>query len=73
MNEQVPVPISEELEAEWRAKFVALGKEQHAEDTVFVIADGFLMFYDEESVRELDVRVFVREWVALSQLVDGAR
>lgn len=27
----------------------------------FVIADGFLMLCDEESVREFDVRMFVRE------------
>lgn len=58
LNEQVPVPISADLQAEWRARFAAL---DGAHDTVFVIADGFLMFYDEESVREFDVRVFVRE------------
>jgi len=34
---------------------------QASDELVFVIFDGFLALVDPESVRELDVRLFVRE------------
>ncbi|KAK4704895.1 hypothetical protein P7C70_g1314, partial [Phenoliferia sp. Uapishka_3] len=62
LNEQVPVPIPDSVTSEWRKKIEELMKEN---ETVFVICDGFLMLYDEESVREFDVRIFVREEYAV--------
>ncbi|CEQ42415.1 SPOSA6832_04221, partial [Sporobolomyces salmonicolor] len=60
MNEQVPVPISDELANEWRARFERLLEEEKDTPTI-VLAEGFLIMYDQESVREFDVRLFVRE------------
>ncbi|GAA6043959.1 hypothetical protein JCM8097_004889 [Rhodosporidiobolus ruineniae] len=60
LNIQVPVPISDEVAAEWRRKFEEL-VEAEEEKPIFVIADGFLLLVDPESVREFDVRLFVRE------------
>lgn len=74
LNEQIPVPISSELESRWREKFRALEQEKRSkripighsaengnEETVYILADGFLMLYDEESVKEFDVKLLVRE------------
>lgn len=60
MNEQPPVPVSSSLQQEWRGKFTQIQKDM-TDDLFYVIADGFLIFYDEESVKEFDVRLFVRE------------
>jgi nicotinamide/nicotinate riboside kinase len=76
-NEQIPVPISSELETRWREKFRSLEREKRArrtsvaevvqngdkeeEETVYILADGFLMLYDAESVKEFDVKLLVRE------------
>ncbi|GAA6003932.1 hypothetical protein JCM10207_006473 [Rhodosporidiobolus poonsookiae] len=60
LNAQIPVPISDEVAARWRRKFEEL-VEGEEEKPTFVIADGFLLLVDPESVREFDVRLFVRE------------
>lgn len=68
LNAQIPVPIAEELQKEWRDRFAALlekerekAKAEGQEELQIIIADGFLMLVDPESVREFDVRLFVRE------------
>ena len=61
LNEQIPVPIAATLQVEWRDKFQALQEAREGEEVVYIIADGFLILCDEESVREFDVRLFVRE------------
>lgn len=57
--------MSEDLQRHWRERFETLAAELERRDegsrVDFVIADGFLMFYDEASVKEFDVRLFVRE------------
>ncbi|GAA5988348.1 hypothetical protein JCM11641_003489 [Rhodosporidiobolus odoratus] len=60
LNIQVPVPVSEEVVVHWRRKFEELVKGEEEKPT-FVIADGFLLLVDPESVRHFDVRLFVRE------------
>ncbi|GAA5828497.1 hypothetical protein JCM3770_002288 [Rhodotorula araucariae] len=60
LNEQVPVPISEEVQTTWRRRFEELLQRQEVKPTI-VIAEGFLMLVDPESVREFDVRLFMRE------------
>ncbi|KAL8293158.1 hypothetical protein RQP46_000852 [Phenoliferia psychrophenolica] len=65
LNEQIPVPIPAQVNDEWRAKFEALQREMGEDDILYVICDGFLMMYDAESVREFDVRIFVREEYAV--------
>ncbi|GAA5975379.1 hypothetical protein JCM5350_006461 [Sporobolomyces pararoseus] len=60
LNEQVPVPIGERIEREWKEKFRELFERTEEKPSV-VIAEGFLMLYDEESVRDMDSRFFVRE------------
>ncbi|GAA5897713.1 ribosylnicotinamide kinase [Sporobolomyces salmoneus] len=64
LNEQVPVPIDGELERKWKEKFTELFEEmekENREKPSVVIAEGFLMLYDEETVKEIDSRFFVRE------------
>ncbi|GAA5883811.1 hypothetical protein JCM16303_002387 [Sporobolomyces ruberrimus] len=62
LNEQIPVPISRTVEEKWTKRFedffAAKGNE---EKPSIVITEGFLMFYDEETVKEMDSRFFVRE------------
>ncbi|SGY61008.1 BQ5605_C007g04515 [Microbotryum silenes-dioicae] len=64
-NVQIPVPIDEATRARWIEKFTALQKEVgdgKGDNAVkYIIADGFLMLVDEQSVRQFDVRIFVRE------------
>ncbi|BGP34049.1 ribosylnicotinamide kinase [Rhodotorula toruloides] len=60
LNEQVPVPISEELQRKWRGRFEELLRSE-GEKTTIVIAEGFLMLVDPESVRNFDLRFFIRE------------
>ncbi|GAA5849334.1 hypothetical protein JCM5353_006741 [Sporobolomyces roseus] len=60
LNEQVPVPISEKIEKEWTEKFTSLFESQEVKPAV-VIAEGFLMLYDKETVQNMDARFFVRE------------
>lgn len=61
LNEQIPVPIDRELETEWRDKFTRLFDTTREKPNSVVIAEGFLMLYDQETVREMDSRFFVRE------------
>ncbi|KAK4052415.1 ribosylnicotinamide kinase [Microbotryomycetes sp. JL201] len=61
LNAQIPVPISSELLTQWRERFSKLVKPGQDDGTDFVIADGFLMLVDPESVKEFDVRLFLRE------------
>ncbi|GAA5891247.1 hypothetical protein JCM8208_002559 [Rhodotorula glutinis] len=62
-NEQYlgPVPISDEVQQEWRKRFKELLERQEGDKPTIVIAEGFLMLVDPESVREFDVRLFMRE------------
>jgi nicotinamide/nicotinate riboside kinase len=46
--------------AEWREKF-----EQAFSDTTFAIADGFVLYYDQEACTQFDVKLFVREGYAV--------
>ncbi|KAJ8292994.1 Nicotinamide riboside kinase [Rhodotorula toruloides] len=60
LNEQVPVPISEEVTEKWRSRFEELLQHDEEKPTI-VIAEGFLMLVDPESVRNFDLRFFIRE------------
>jgi uridine kinase len=42
--------------AEWREEFT-----RAFPDTTFVIADGFVLYYDPECCTQFDVKLFVRE------------
>jgi len=60
LNEQVPVPISDELVSRWQARFEELAQEGHTLECI--LADGFLLYWDRSVVRDFyDVRIFVRE------------
>lgn len=58
MNAQKAVHVSDEVLDRWRDRFSAL---VDAKEDKFVIADGFLILHDPESVKEFDVRFLVRE------------
>lgn len=61
MNAQKELPVSDELVKRWKEKFRSLEEQFRDDPPSFVIADGFLILYDDESVREFDVRLLVRE------------
>jgi nicotinamide/nicotinate riboside kinase len=68
LNAQIPVPIADALQQEWKDKFATLLEKEKAkalkegqEELQIIIADGFLMLVDPESARQFDVRLFVRE------------
>lgn len=56
LNEQVPVPISDELVSRWQARFEELAQEGHTLECI--LADGFLLYWDRSVVRDFyDVRI----------------
>ncbi|KAH8926772.1 P-loop containing nucleoside triphosphate hydrolase protein [Atractiella rhizophila] len=57
LNEQIPVPISEDVVSHWKNVFSS----SLANDTSIVIADGFLLYYDSICNSFWDLRIFVRE------------
>lgn len=63
LNAQIPVPIPPTLASSWTTKFLNLDAvlKEKGDEVQYVIADGFLMLVDMESVKHFDVRLFVRE------------
>lgn len=57
LNSQASLPIPDAMEQQWKQKFDQFRREH---DVVFVIVDGFIMFYDDEVVDQLDVKVMLR-------------
>lgn len=62
MNAQVPVHIDEDIAKRWKSKFSDFHiPSSETEEMVYVIADGFLLYWDEECRKSYDVQFFVRE------------
>ncbi|KAK4057044.1 ribosylnicotinamide kinase [Microbotryomycetes sp. JL221] len=63
LNAQIPVAINSQLLSQWQTKFQQLvePKDDNQLPIDFIIADGFLMLVDQESVKQFDVKLFVRE------------
>lgn len=55
LNEQEDVPISDECAQKWAA---ALGSRKAG--TIWIIVDGFLLFWHPEVVQQLDVKILLR-------------
>lgn len=51
LNKQVEVPIDDAVLTEWRKKFEELEEKERAKgiELVFVLIDGFLLYYDPVS------------------------
>ncbi|KAL4074345.1 P-loop containing nucleoside triphosphate hydrolase protein [Scleroderma citrinum] len=63
LNEQREFPIDAECFAKWRAQFEEVerqARENHGLEIIWVLVDGFLLYWDHESMDELDVRIFLR-------------
>lgn len=61
LNAQVDVPLPADVEAQWRGEFARLAAAGGEEDRiVFVLVDGFIMFYDAEVRAALDVKIMLR-------------
>lgn len=58
LNEQPNLPINKESASHWRTAFESALEMAHIEKVL--IADGFLLYYDEAVRRELDVKLFLR-------------
>ncbi|KAG2007426.1 hypothetical protein CC2G_015122 [Coprinopsis cinerea AmutBmut pab1-1] len=62
-NETSPVNVEESVIAAWRARSEQMAKEhldKYGERLVWILVDGFLLFWDERIVSNLDVKVFIR-------------
>lgn len=57
LNVQPDITISQSFMNSWRERFATLP----SSDTRYVIADGFLLYWDPEVVQHYDVKLFVRE------------
>ncbi|KAJ8514900.1 hypothetical protein ONZ45_g7604 [Pleurotus djamor] len=63
VNETPIVPVDDDIIAKWKAESAKLVSEhlaQRGEKLTWVIVDGFLMYWDERIVSDLDVRIFLR-------------
>lgn len=63
LNEAKVVPVDQEVIAKWQGRseeLVSEHLERYGEKLVWVLIDGFLLYWDERIVSNLDVRVFLR-------------
>ncbi|KAI0093463.1 P-loop containing nucleoside triphosphate hydrolase protein [Irpex rosettiformis] len=62
LNEQRDVPVEQPLIERWHETFIRIQKEHEkaGEQIVWVMVDGFLLYWDEAVVDSLDVRIFLR-------------
>ncbi|KAH7923396.1 P-loop containing nucleoside triphosphate hydrolase protein [Leucogyrophana mollusca] len=62
LNEQKDVPISDESFARLRAEFERIAEEKKSagEEVVWGLVDGFLLYWHQEVIDQLDVRIFLR-------------
>ncbi|KAI0812274.1 P-loop containing nucleoside triphosphate hydrolase protein [Irpex lacteus] len=62
LNEQREVPVEQPLIDRWRETFTRIQEEHEkaGEKIVWVVVDGFLLYWDQAVVDSLDVRVFLR-------------
>ncbi|EGG01825.1 uncharacterized protein MELLADRAFT_50002 [Melampsora larici-populina 98AG31] len=61
LNLQPDIPIPQDFTETWHQRFSSLSSEKIR----YVIADGFLLYWDQESVKQYDVKLFVRESYAV--------
>lgn len=71
MNKQVEVPIDDAILAEWRRKFQELEDRERAKgiELVFVLIDGFLLYYDPVSAGKGACRMTLSEALSLFRTV----
>ncbi|KIJ50607.1 hypothetical protein M422DRAFT_27227 [Sphaerobolus stellatus SS14] len=63
LNENKPVPVDSDILSHWRIeseKLVRDHLEKYGERIVWAIVDGFLMYWDERVISNLDLRVLMR-------------
>ncbi|KAL4252620.1 P-loop containing nucleoside triphosphate hydrolase [Abortiporus biennis] len=62
LNEQKDIPINSETSKRWRDTFHRIEQErrQLGEQIIWVMVDGFLLYWDMDVVDTLDVRIFLR-------------
>ncbi|PFH52072.1 hypothetical protein AMATHDRAFT_57898 [Amanita thiersii Skay4041] len=58
LNEQKYIPISGNVQKKWVTEFKAFHKER--QDIVWIIVDGFLLYWHPDVIETLDVRVLLR-------------
>ncbi|KZT65959.1 P-loop containing nucleoside triphosphate hydrolase protein [Daedalea quercina L-15889] len=62
LNEQRDVPIDRAVSERWKETFTQIAREheERGERLIWVIVDGFLLYWHPEIVEQLDVRLFLR-------------
>ncbi|KAF9792668.1 P-loop containing nucleoside triphosphate hydrolase protein [Thelephora terrestris] len=62
LNEQQEVPVSPGLIEKWTEEFRRIGEEREkaGEKVIWVLLDGFLLYWNQEVVGHIDVRVLLR-------------
>ncbi|KAH9832270.1 P-loop containing nucleoside triphosphate hydrolase protein [Rhodofomes roseus] len=62
LNEQRDVPIERKVSERWKETFSRITKEREekGERLIWVVVDGFLLYWHPEVVEQLDARIFLR-------------
>ncbi|KAJ9114647.1 hypothetical protein QFC22_005523 [Naganishia vaughanmartiniae] len=62
LNKQVEVPINDTIIEQWRTRFEDLAEKERKKgiELIFVLIDGFLLYYDPECVKYYDILFFLR-------------
>jgi nicotinamide/nicotinate riboside kinase len=62
LNEQKDVPITEQVRGRWTAQFdkIAEDSRNNGEELIWALVDGFLLYWNQDVIDQLDVRVFLR-------------
>ncbi|KAJ8094236.1 ribosylnicotinamide kinase [Marasmius tenuissimus] len=61
-NQNAAVPVDDEVISKWKelSKKIFTERESQGENLVWIIVDGFLLYWDERIISTLDVKVFIR-------------
>ncbi|KAI6017556.1 hypothetical protein PISMIDRAFT_678292 [Pisolithus microcarpus 441] len=62
-NEQRDFPVDAECYVKWKSHFEEVerrAREDHGIEIVWALVDGFLLYWDQESMDQLDIRIFLR-------------
>ncbi|GJJ06036.1 hypothetical protein Clacol_000223 [Clathrus columnatus] len=60
LNENKPVPIEDKLLNEWKSKSEEIVGTKPKEKIIWAILDGFLMYWHQDVIDQLDIRLFLR-------------
>ncbi|KAG8929931.1 ribosylnicotinamide kinase [Tulasnella sp. 418] len=62
LNKQTPVPVEDDLMEKWKNRFTEIEDnfKKRGERIVWAIVDGFLLYWEPEVYKPMDVKLFLR-------------